>query len=230
MKRRKGKAWKGANSFKDQLDKLGQGVTQNIDDHEEEEEAEEDEQEDEQEVDPTEKKGQAESREVCTAYERWPSPQEHPRCLGKMRKQKEKNALAEQVVPEEPKNRPLGNEGWELRFPDFSEEKRCLLWWVSFQEFSQEHHASQFYNGNETAMKEAIADGDIYEVTNKGGKVMYAFDTMEEGERKNQGKLLSWKHIAQQSQQDDAALENCSASTKLSMLRRRDTHVTANVQ
>lgn len=61
-----------------------------------------------------------------------------------MRQQKEKDAVVEQVVPEEPKDWPLGNEDSEPRFPVFSEEQRCQLWWVSFQEFSQEHHASQF--------------------------------------------------------------------------------------
>jgi len=45
-----------------------------------------------------------------------------------MRQQKEKDAVVEQVVPEEPKDWPLGNEDSEPRFPVFSEEQRCQLW------------------------------------------------------------------------------------------------------
>ena len=170
-------------TFKEHLQKIGEGVSV------EQQEQEENEEEEEKEDDPTveedeEKRSKLKSMKFARMMKLGQVPQNVQEMWNKCDSRKQKTKLLNRLFEKNSRTNQ-----WEMRV-----DKPEFVAWLKSQDMHFGEASTQsyprsimlhtYFHGNQHAMDEALAAGEICELQ-KGSRTFYSFDMMAEGHRKS---------------------------------------------
>ena len=196
-------------SFKEALQKLGEGVSLGQKEQEEgEEEEEEEEKEQDPLVDPEEKRSKAKGMKFARMKKLGQVPKNiqemYEKCDGRKQKTKLPNRLFD-------KNPRTGH--WEMRvdkpeFQAFLKSQDMHYGEANTQSYPRSIMLHTYFNSNQMAMDEALANGEIHSVE-RGGRTFYSFDMLAEGHRKaKESNLELSRGTMKLSKEDHSELED----------------------